>query len=53
MMGLEGGGQKPGKYGERSERRNFLRLEIKDSDNGADRKQRERRCGNEKLSRLR
>ena len=38
---------------ERSERRNFLRLEIEDSDNGADGKNTERRSGNEKLSRLR
>ena len=37
----------------RERRRNFLRLEIEDSDNGADRKKTERRSGNEKLSRLR
>ena len=37
----------------RERRRNFLRLEIEDSDNGADRKKTERRSGKEKLSRLR
>lgn len=34
-------------------RRNFLRLEIEDGDNEADRKKKESRSGNEKLSRLR
>lgn len=38
---------------EKQQRRNFLRLELEDSDNGADRKKTERRSGNEKLSRLR